>query len=268
MFIIPLTPDEYLTPVRERLRMICLTFLKQQNYDNWRALLIGNSKVKVQDDRFIALNKEGLKEEKLQFATSYIRSTTLTYDYIIRLDDDDIFNPCILRKISSLDFDIFVDKYHYYFDYESGNISRQIKYWFPNTCIHKKEHALAKFGELSKKHLPILNEYVSLIENDHSRLHSYYKGKKVLYASPKDPLYLRVVNRDSLTSKVNVTYESYFEFFGIWNSSLPSNFKGILSKENLYQKKLKRKVTVLKCLKNSLNELKASINYRRIMFGK
>ena len=108
LFIIPLTPDEYLTPNRKKLRTLCFTALKQQTYHNWDALLIGNSKIEIEDERFIVLQKGGLKEEKLQFATSYIRNSNFMWNYIIRLDDDDIFNPNILERIHSLEFDILV----------------------------------------------------------------------------------------------------------------------------------------------------------------
>lgn len=231
-----------MTPIRKALRILCLNALQKQNYNNWNALLIGNSEIPVVDKRFIRLKQEGLKEEKLQFATRFMRINNFSHDYIIRLDDDDIFNPFLLNKICHLEFDIYTDKYHYYFDYNSCCISRQINYWFPNTCIHKKDHALAEFGELARKHLLPINEYVSVIENDHSKLHTYYKGRRIIFASKKDPVYLRIINRDSISSQGVMMYDSYLEAFGLWNSKLPDSFKEVL--ESLIAGRRKRKTII------------------------
>ena len=47
--------------------------------------------IQVTKDLFILIS-EGPKEENLQVATKYIIDNNISADYIIRLDDDDLFN--------------------------------------------------------------------------------------------------------------------------------------------------------------------------------
>lgn len=229
LFIIPLTPQFLLNFSRFEIQRKCFELLLTQSYSNWQAIVIGEELPLVikENQKFIHVKYEGIKEEKLQIATKFILENRLQADYIVRLDDDDFFNPSILKKIVNKDFDIYTDKFHTFFEYETQTLSQQIRLWFPNTCIHKFEHAMAIFGTLATPDIKKINKQVRLIENDHSKLHPYYKGKKVIYANPKNPLYLRVLNRESITAKNSLNYEKYLRQFGYWKSIKLKEFENI-----------------------------------------
>ena len=218
LFIIPLTPNSFLNIDRRVIQETCFNFLLAQDYSNWSALVIGERLPDIINEKvnFIHINYEGVKEEKLQIATRFISDNKLLYDYIIRLDDDDFFNPKILNQLSNSDFDIYVDKYHTFFEYKYQLISQQIRLWFPNTCIHKFEHAMSIYGNLARADIKKINNHVRLIENDHSKLHPYYKNKKIIFADSTNPLYLRVLNKDSITAKSSINYTAYLKQFGYW----------------------------------------------------
>ena len=151
IFIIPRTPVKFQDAIRQQLWKLCMHSLQKQSFQNWIALLIGGHSVfDKNDSRFIKINFEGTKEEKLQIATDYIIKNHIEGDYIIRLDDDDIINPNILEIVSKYDFDLYVDKFQWFWHYESGLISNRVWSWFPNTCIHKREHAFSEWGDYAK----------------------------------------------------------------------------------------------------------------------
>ncbi|MFK8013682.1 MAG: hypothetical protein AB8B80_16705 [Marinicellaceae bacterium] len=221
VFIIPLTPDSHLTELRSTLQKICLETLLKQTYQNWTALLIGRDKPSnTEDPRFVHIAEEGLKELKLQIATKYIRENALTFDYVIRLDDDDIINPSALQKYKNSQADAIVDLKHHFLDWHSQSVSSQFRPWFPNTILHKFEHAMVKYGKIANRNIEQINDDVVLIETNHSYMHDYYKGKKVLFSAAQRPVYVRVLNKDSITSSVNDNYLDYLRTFGTWNKKL------------------------------------------------
>jgi len=266
LFIIPLTPDEFLSRERDILRTVCLNALRQQSYDCWQALLIGKSQLPVNDRRFVVLEKEGLKVHKIQWAANFIRSEKWEHDYIVRLDDDDIFNPHQLSKIRNMEFDVFVDKYHYFFDYKSSCVSRQVRYWFPNTCIQKSMHALAPYGNIEHRHWLGINEHVSVLENDHSAIHKYYWNKRVVFTSRKNPMYLRVIHDNSITAHAGADKAKYFSTFGLWNQPIPRPFVKVLESLVKDKEECKQKASLPAHLMNSIRELNASLNYRKKVF--
>lgn len=221
LFIIPLTPKAYLTPNRSSLRTLSLQNLVNQDYDNWLAILIGKTDETVPKvGNFIILDVEGQKEEKLQAATKYIKDTNLEFDYLIRLDDDDMFNPKLLSKLANKDFDIYIDKYHTFWDASTGAIAQQVPYWFANTCIHKKEHALTVFGKFPRDTTVFTKEKPFLIENGHGDFHKYYnQNHKILIAERNDPLYVRTLNPDSHSSLYTGDFVKYMNLFGIWRKN-------------------------------------------------
>lgn len=218
LFLIPLTPKAYLTPNRSALRTLSLQNLVDQDYDNWSAILIGKTDETVPSAKnFIILDVEGQKEQKLQAATKYIKDTNLEFDYLIRLDDDDIFNRKLLSKLAKEEFDIYIDKYHTFWDASTGSIAQQVPYWFANTCIHKKEHALTVYGNFPRDTTVFTKERPYLIENGHGDFHKYYnQNHTILIAERNDPLYVRTLNPDSHSSLYTGDFVKYMNLFGIW----------------------------------------------------
>lgn len=260
LFIIPLTPKTHLTPLRQELQQLCFKTLLSQTYSNWRALIIGEKKPEgTGDKRFIHIDKEGFKELKLQWASQYIRENNLTPNYIIRLDDDDLFNPTILEKYKSISCDVVVDLKHWFLDWGSKQCSRQFRPWFANTVIHKTNNALAIFGEISRKGISQVNDNVSLIETNHANMHEYYIGKKVVFEKDS-PLYLRVLNEDSITSNSGKSYMDYLKEFGEWDKDLPFDLGEIFC-----MKKVKTKfVFHRKSLKQILSEFFRIRNFKKL----
>jgi len=226
LFIIPLTPGRLLSDTRKKLQQLAFQSLKMQSYDNWSALVIGEQlpKTAENDNHFIHIDFEGKKEEKLQKATDYIISKNISSNYIIRFDDDDIINPSILQKVKDIDFDIYVDKMQYFWNFETKQISSRTWLWFPNTCIHKTEHALNRYGDFADGSFKKFHKNALLIENDHSRLHKYYKNKNVVFADTNKPVYLRSITSTSITANNNNNYSVYLNRFGNWNKNTLPDF--------------------------------------------
>ena len=224
LFIIPVTPKLLLNNERLILQNLCVKNLLNQTYSKWRVLWVSEYKPTVKDSRFIHVNYEGLKEDKLQIATQYISENNIHSDYIIRLDDDDLFNINILNELKNLSFNLYVDKYHTFWYYPSSYFSTKVCYWFPNTCIHKTEHALSVFGELADQKIKKINNDIRLIENDHSLIHNYYRGIKILHSKRRNPVYIRSITKSSITSKMSLNSDNYFSSFGIWNRKKYTHF--------------------------------------------
>ncbi|MAE14625.1 MAG: hypothetical protein CL821_03430 [Crocinitomicaceae bacterium] len=236
LFIIPLTPDEFLSEERYKLRNMSFSMLKSQDFNNWNAILIGGSnKYDICDDRFIKIDFEGLKEEKIQYAVKYILNHKLPHEYLIRLDDDDFFNPKILNSIKNNSFDVMVDKHQIFWLNNTSYFSSRVWHWFPNTIIQKREHALSKYGFLSNSNIKKVNNFARVIENNHTNFHTYFKGKKIKLTNKKYPIYIRTISDNSITSK-NSTPKDYYNRFGIWRKRKYSNFPNLNGQSNLYIK--------------------------------
>lgn len=225
LFIIPLTPASHLTEIRKELQEKCLLSLKGQDYQNWSALLIGKDKpTTVTDNRFIHLPIEDIKEVKIQHATKFIIEEKIACDYIIRLDDDDLISESTLELNKNTNADLIVDLEHWFIDWNSKKASKSFNPWFPNTCIHKTTNALSVFGKLAQDYMEKINENTLLIENNHSEIHNFYKGKKIIFTPSNSPVYLRVLNPDSITSNSDDNYADYLKKYGNWDQSKPLGF--------------------------------------------
>jgi hypothetical protein len=270
LFIIPLTPVSKLTSLRKELRNLCITSLNAQDYSNWKALLIGIDVPVDNNEKFIYLNYEGHKEEKLQIASQYILDNNMKFDYIIRLDDDDIFNPGLLKKLQNTDADVFVDRYHTFWNVGSGQVAQKVMYWFPNTCIHRSTHALKEFGNFPPGEYKRFRNRSRLIEVEHNDFHLYYNQKHVIgFAEPGDPVYLRVLNPDSITSSQSDNYEAYLDRYGYWHTNDLKAYtflnKTCLTKNNSFQTAHQSFVTRIK---KGVQNLKAIYNYRKLVINK
>jgi len=260
LFIIPATPKKYLNEDRVKLQELCVEHILNQSYSNWKVLWISEDAPRVNDDRFIHVNYEGVKEEKLQIASQFIIDNNMEGDYIIRLDDDDAFNTSILDEIKENDFDLMVDKYQVFWLFNSPYFASRVWYWFPNTCIHKREHALAVFGKLANDEIKQLNTEVRLIENDHSKLHSYYANKKVVFSNKDNPIYIRTITDSSITSKNSHNQKAYLMNFGYWKKKAYKNFIKLEGKNQLpFQQTLKHQLKVFK------NDQIALRNYSKVL---
>jgi glycosyltransferase involved in cell wall biosynthesis len=194
LFIVPLTPSDYLTPLRSELFKLFLSALKDQTYAHWQALLLGEEE-KTDGNILYKKVPERSKERKLTYAYEYISSLSQKPDYIIRLDDDDLISPDVLERVSATteDFDCYADKYHCYYDVVSGKICQVKNSWLPNTIIHRTEHALAK----------IAPDNLCLFLLDHSIYWmEYYSKKKIFFENKITPVYLRIMSPTSSSSQM------------------------------------------------------------------
>lgn len=263
LFIIPRTPQSCRDDIRDNLWQICLEALQNQPYQNWKALVIGHEVgIPINNERFINIDFEGTKEEKLQKATEYIIQNNIPGDYIIRLDDDDIINPSILEKVSNLDFDLYVDKHQWFWHYESGQISNRVWNWFPNTGIHKREHALAEWGDYANGNFTRFKKQALLIENDHSQLHPFYKNKKVLFADKKHPVYLRTITSSSITAQKSINHDNYIRRFGLWHKNNLKDFQ-FLNEHALNDKYSLPNYTLKEIIANKWLNFRSKQNYLR-----
>ena len=254
IFVIPLTPESNLTPLRKELQQLCFKTLLSQTYSNWKALLVGAVAPKgLEDNRFIHISEEGYKELKLQHAVKYIQETNLKSDYIIRLDDDDLINPSILKYYATSRADVIVDLSQWFIEWESKRISKDFKPWFANTVLHKREHALAEFGVIAREGVSQINSYVPLIATNHALMHIYYKGKNIKFAPRNKPIYLRVINPDSITSNNSQSYQGYLRNFGLWKKQIPVDFIGLNMVEGIQKDIGKYRFSIKKWLYTKLS---------------
>ena len=271
LFLIPLTPKAYLTPNRIALRALSLQNLINQDYENWSAILIGKTDETIPNkSNFILLDVEGTKEGKLQAATKYIKDTNLDFDYLIRLDDDDMFNNKLLSKLAEKEFDIYIDKYHTFWDASTGSIAQQVPYWFANTCIHKKEHALTVYGSFPRDTTVFTKEKPYLIENGHGDFHKYYnQNHTILIAERNDPLYVRTLNPDSHSSLFTGDFVKYMNLFGIWRGNTLKNYSFLKDFKLPVLPNVQRKdQNFIFKLKNSYAMLKGVMNFQKKVIWK
>lgn len=209
LFITPLTPKHLLTPLRTLLFEQYINALKNQTYDNWQALLIGDENKTDGNITYVSLKAES-KEIKLIFAKEYILNLSTKPDYIIRIDDDDVINPHVLNLVSDVEFDCYADKYHAFYDLISGKISLQSRNWFANTVIHKYEHAMKEMGD----------DKIPLLQCDHSKdWLDFYSTKKIIYSAKNRPIYLRVLSPTTVTSGIHGLKQSTAERYVLFKNN-------------------------------------------------
>ena len=231
LFLIPLMPAVKLDVQRAALRSLCFSQLKRLKSSH-RVWLLGNADDEISDFELIKLQGTS-KEDKLWEAGKILKAGLMpAARYIVRLDDDDLISPELFDEIAKSDFDCYTDRYHQFYDLSSGKVSAQKRDWFPNTAIHKFEHALTQVPRLGgSEHA---GESNFLFACDHSKAwHPFYENKNVKFTGKDNPLYLRVLNPGSVTAIDNqmTNYIDYLAGFGNWKASFP--LKNIKLKEQL-----------------------------------
>lgn len=221
LFLIPLMPAEKLDAQRAALRDLCFSQLRKLKC-SYRVWLLGDLDEEIAG--FERIKVKGVsKEDKLWEAGKILQAGYSTpAKYLVRLDDDDLINPELFDAAAKEEFDCYTDRYHTFYDLSSGKVSSQKRNWFPNTAIHKYEHAMQTIPVMGGSKLAGENNYLFACGHYHT-WHPYYAGKKVKYASKEDPLYLRILNPGSITAQ-KANYDEYAEYltrFGSWKSSFP-----------------------------------------------
>lgn len=228
LFIIPLTPASFLNEERLALQKLCFSALNIQNYKNWKALIIGGHLPLEfeHNEHYIFINYEAKKEEKLQIATQYLIENNLNFDYLIRLDDDDIFNPFLLMDLANKEFNIYVDQKHWFWYPEKNYVANDLRHWLPNSVIIKKDIAYTPFGEFPPGNHKNIAKKCMLIHNEHHVIHEFFLKKKihVTFAPKNKPIYLRSISNSSITSNISNNSISYFLSFGFWKKNYLADF--------------------------------------------
>jgi hypothetical protein len=225
VFITHLSPVSIRSSLRQALIETMEQSLHAQTYTNWKALWIGENE---REDNKI---KEVVFTKGTSLADIYARPDVLEYindcDYIVKLDDDDIIMPYTLERDLQHDFDVYCDNYHTFYDCSSGVLTQQKRPWIASTCIHKKEHAWSKQKGEGKAE----NFVNSLFYGSHGRdWIAYYADKKMVFAQPEYPVYVRVLSPTSKTAGAKTfpvkaiedidmnQYYQYLKEFGAWSN--------------------------------------------------
>jgi hypothetical protein len=224
LFITHLTPAAKRSETRAGLLRLMQQSLEDQTYIHWKSLRIGeeefdNGKIKI-------VNRFSVKTLFDLYAREDLKALIDWADYIVKVDDDDIVLPHTLELASQLEFDCYCDRFHTFYDFSTGRTTQQSRSWIAATCIHKKEHAIT------------LNKGTSIAENFSQSLFygehgvdwiAYYHSKKIVYAHPTTPVYVRILSPTSQSAGAKIypvsstrdadmnAYRNYVRRFGSWN---------------------------------------------------
>jgi hypothetical protein len=225
LFITHLTPEAKRSSTRAALMELMEHSLKSQSYNHWKAMWVGEAEREDGVIKTVDCSAPG------SLSTLYLRDDVKALiawaDYIIKLDDDDIILPHTLEIASRLEFDCYADRFHTFHDLTTGRTTQQMRPWIAATCIHKKEHAITL-----NRGKGIADNFInSLFYGEHGRdWIAYYSGRKIRYAHPTTPVYVRVLSPTSISSGAKVfpvrslndvdmkAYEKYVAGFGSWNA--------------------------------------------------
>jgi hypothetical protein len=182
VFLIPQTPIEFRSPLRDKLWKVTLHSLMSQKGNDWQAIIVGEQE--MVDGPFIYIQSPAKKKGvKLEAALRYIQAQEIKPEYLIRFDDDDIINEELLFSLKDQEFDCYADRWQAHIDMLTGKVILKDFPWMANSIIQGYEHAISR-----------TKEGYYLIASDHTKFHEYYTGKKVIYAPKNNPSYMRVLS--------------------------------------------------------------------------
>lgn len=233
LFITTTSPKSFeKETLRNKLFNLFLKTIHKINYPHVDFYIVKpiDEKINVTKDNIKIFDSEkNTKGEKLIEIFEFLKSSDKKYDYVSRLDDDDLLSTKTLYHFSTSKADLIMDKYHSFLDITSGRISQQKRPWVPNTALHKFEHAMKLVDENDTSGL--------LFGHSHSKKwRVYYEGKNVAYSSKRSPIYLRILNPMSITAishnqknAINAAALDYFNYlnrFGHFKvRQLPDGFR-------------------------------------------
>lgn len=216
LFLVALTPKTLINPLRQRLQELSLSSLRDQENDNYAAIILGDEE-KIDGNLIFVKAPNGTKGERLKFAMKYLVKENIDYQYLCRFDDDDILNPSIFNFLSGAKAAVIADKYHSFFDLYTQKCLQTKRDWMANTVFLRKDCAT---------HL--MPDGRTLIEQDHAEeWMKFFKGKEIYFVPKKHPIYLRVLSPTSETANIDAdNYQNYLESFGNWrNAKAIDDFK-------------------------------------------
>jgi hypothetical protein len=228
LFLTHITPVAKRSVLRQKLIELYFRGLREQTYSGWKAVILGEEDKSEGPFEYIHLPDLPRQEKMLQVReildSNRFQKLVEETDYIIKLDDDDLISPVLLEQISPLDFDLYYDHHHTFYDVSSGIITQQPRNWAASTCVHRKEHLLSHWDDDKSDGVG------RMLYTDHSKSWlNYYQEKKVIQADSQSPVYLRVLSPTSITSGAHkkgilkftdISMEKYIEYlkaFGAWN---------------------------------------------------
>ncbi len=225
LFIVPLSPSHLLTEQRRQLQDLCFGQLEKLQSTK-KVWLLGEGETDRKDFEVLELGGKS-KEDKLYHLGLFLEELDeLPARYLVRLDDDDLINPPVFDALSKETFDIAFDEYHCFYDLSSGLTSIQKRSWIANTCVHKIDCALQMIPKSGGSDLAEKENY--LMACDHSQAwHPFYSERRKVISKKGSPLYVRVLNDESITAKAGnseSSKENYYQYlttFGHWESQFP-----------------------------------------------
>lgn len=238
VFITHITPAKRRNTLRQKLLDLYHNALNTQTYSNWKVIQLGEEE-EVDGHYYRFQLPDTTREAKTIYLKSLFqrddfRKILLESDYIIKLDDDDLIAPNLLKSLQDFKGDLFYDRFHTFLDCSSGVITQQERAWVASTCVQKTSHALSEWkGEGA-------SEIGNLLYSDHSKAwHKYYLEKQIQVADPLHPVYLRVLSPTSITAGAKAgtqafadvdmkKYFAYLQSFGNWECAATKDFGNYL----------------------------------------
>jgi hypothetical protein len=210
--ITALSPDSLIKgTLRNALFDLFLRQIDQVKYPHFKVYIFGSDQALKSDKVVFIPSPSGSKGDRMQFAYNHFIENNIPFDYIARLDDDDLISTTIFEQYAKSEVDLITDKYHSFIDLCGQGIIQQQRDWIPNTAFHRKDHALKIIEDSNISGLAF--------DHDHFKVWKYYyEGKNVGYTDRDKPVYLRVLNPGSITSMHEGSgpkaYQRYLRGFG------------------------------------------------------
>lgn len=212
LFIIPKTPKKFSSDFREELFLLTIESLLKQTFRSWNALIVtDDEKLKFKDDRLIVVNSFVLsKKEKIDVAIERIWPIRSNYQYVVRLDDDDIISSTILEDISrKKKFDVYLDLWQSFYHYETGGIAQSVFSFPANSVIIKTSVAFSNFNYDGDGPRYMIN-------NQHNNYLFCPKINNIKVSRRNAPIYVRTVTSSSITAGQSHDRHEYLNWFGTW----------------------------------------------------
>jgi hypothetical protein len=210
--------------IRGKLHSLYRKSIEAIRYDNFKVYIFSDQAgEELRNTEFVICDGK-TKEKRLAFAKKYLLDESLSSDYILRLDDDDVLNPFAFDLVNKSKPEFYFDPFHSFYSFDSNMYSQLNQPWFANTVIMKSVHA---FKEIYLNNALFFNF-------QHSTWHAYFSDNGIIGkpSEKNSPLYIRIISRSSITSKAGKSdrdFDNYLSNFGSWKTKYFRDFEPIIS---------------------------------------